>query len=533
MLFVHLASFVALSASHLAHTPTISGYSWRGYGGDPSHSAISTVPATNLNRVLWSASLDDNRSYYGDAVFMHYASPCITASNTVVHAYRYTTSVDGGADYDNWQVFGRAGTTGRQLWSLNTDYSAPDVHPVDNDGEWTSVYPLSLFGKNSVAAAGGGGTVLIKADADAGPSPTSRIVFYSHLANYYSNPSAFSSIKICTPFTSDANGNLWFGYQVGTPLSGAMSQLGTGGVVRISTSGTVAFRSVQSLGFDSNLQQPALNSAPALSRDGNSVYFGVRESNQWGAYLVKLDSMSLALEAHVQVLDPSLSNTGAGEVDESSAAPMVAPDGHVFYGVFGWYWRESHGWMLQFDGNLNQYDTHGVRYPVGAFGWDDTPSVVPSDLVPSYTGSAKYLILSKYNDYAINTPGQPYGQGVNHVAVLDPTSSGTTDWQTGLACMSVVIEVVGITADPDARDQGYTNAVHEWCINSAAIDPFGKSAIINSEDGHCYRWSFISNTLTQNVGIAPATSEAYTSTVIGPDGTCYAINNSRIIAIGH
>jgi hypothetical protein len=396
-----------------------------------------------------------------------------------------------------------------------------------------------LIGSNSAAWAGAGGTVFIRQNADAFTSTTTRVVFYTSLANYNANPSNFAGVKINTPFTSDANGNLWFGYEVDSPVSGSIGQaLGTGGIVRIDTSGGATFRSVNSMPeIDPNLGQTATNSAPALSRDGNSVYFAVREGGyygQWAGYVGKFNAMTLATQASTYLWDPSLQGeAGAGVINESSAAPMVGPDGHVFYGVFGYYWRESHGWMLQFDANLNQYDGNGKRYPVGAFGWDDTASVVASNLVPSYTGSASYLILTKYNDYAINTPGQEYGQGRNMVAVLDPTNDANyTDWQSGINCMDPVITVVGPTPDPDAIEEGYTNAVHEWCINSAVVDPANDSAIINSEDGNCYRWSFATNSLTQMVNIAPATSEAYTSTVIGPDGQIYACNNSFLCAIG-
>ena len=60
--------------------------------------------------------------------------------------------------------------------------------------------------------------------------------------------------------------------------------------------------------------------------------------------------------------------------------------------------------------------------------------------------------------------------------------------------------------------------------------------MINSEDGHLYRWDFAANRLagvnyattppTGGLYLAPSTSEAYTPTVIGPDGAVYAINDA-------
>ena len=63
--------------------------------------------------------------------------------------------------------------------------------------------------------------------------------------------------------------------------------------------------------------------------------------------------------------------------------------------------------------------------------------------------------------------------------------------------MREVLTIAASTPDPDSDDPG---AVREWCINSAAVDPFQKSALVNSEDGVLYRWDFTTNTLTQRSG---------------------------------
>ena len=76
-------------------------------------------------------------------------------------------------------------------------------------------------------------------------------------------------------------------------------------------------------------------------------------------------------------------------------------------------------------------------------------------------------------------------------------------------------------------------AVREWCINSAAIDIPNKSAIVNNEDGVLYRWDFTTNTLSQQIRLTQGVGEAYTPTLIGPDGTVYAINDAVLFAIGN
>jgi len=74
--------------------------------------------------------------------------------------------------------------------------------------------------------------------------------------------------------------------------------------------------------------------------------------------------------------------------------------------------------------------------------------------------------------------------------------------------------------------------VREWCINSAAVDPVSGAILANSEDGKLYRWDLTTNTLGPGITLSPGIGEAYTPTVIGPDGTVYAINWAILNAVG-
>ena len=198
---------------------------------------------------------------------------------------------------------------------------------------------------------------------------------------------------------------------------------------------------------------------------------------------------------------------------------MVGLDGDVYYGVLesNIPAHNERGWLLHFDASLKT-----VKTP-GAFGWDDTPSIVPSDLVPSYQGTSKYLVLTKYNNYK-NTGT---GDGRNKIALLDPNNQTELDPVNGhTTVMNEVLTILGVTPDgPPA------SAVREWCINSAAVDRVTKSAIVNSEDGHLYRWDFTTNTFSQSIGLHGPLGEAYTPTVIGVDGTSWAINDGYLYAI--
>lgn len=147
-------------------------------------------------------------------------------------------------------------------------------------------------------------------------------------------------------------------------------------------------------------------------------------------------------------------------------------------------------------------------------------------VVPSYNGGSAYLILTKYNNYA----GIGTGDGVNKLAVLDPNETQPDEYSSpSVPVMREVLTITGRTPEPQ---RGFPNAVGEWCINSAVVDPITKSAIVNNEDGSAYRWSFENNTLSESIGLTDGAREAYTPTVIGVDGTAYIISDGFLFAVG-
>ena len=147
-------------------------------------------------------------------------------------------------------------------------------------------------------------------------------------------------------------------------------------------------------------------------------------------------------------------------------------------------------------------------------------------MVPSYQGSSTYLLMTKYNNYAgINT-----GDGHNRVAILDPNATENDPVIPTTQVMQEVMTHLGVTPDPDFPT--FPGAVREWCINTAAVDPFTKSVLVNSEDGKLYRWDLTNNTLSEKIRLSGGIGEAYTPTIIGADGTVYAINDAVLDAIG-
>jgi hypothetical protein len=448
-------------------------------------------------------------------LFTHYGSISVTAGNTVL--VPVTTSSG------TYEVEAFSGATGSQIYTLSSCVASGCYTPPGLS--WTPPYGPALSLGTRLYYPGPGGTIFYRTSPDSATGAVGQIAFYGDTL-YNNNQATFNdTVQISTPLTADRSGNIFFGFQVtGSNPAGLVS-----GIARVSFTGAGTWKSAVSLTGDSSANSIAFNCAPALSTAQNIVYVAVSGGNDFdtNGYLVSLNATTLASVGNVQLFDPS---TGLRAVvsSSSSAAPMVGPDGDVYYGVLENPCCSSHndrGWMLHFRPNSSS-TVFTLKTP-GSFGWDNTASVVPAASVPSYTGTSSYLILTKYNNYN----GIGSGNGVNQVAVLDPNGAMPDEYylpsisppNVQVTVMSEVITVTGVGAPP----------VYEWCINTTAIDPFTNAAIINSENGVVYRWDFASNTLSQSVVLTTGRGEAYTPTVIGPDGAVYAINDAVLFSVGN
>jgi hypothetical protein len=336
------------------------------------------------------------------------------------------------------------------------------------------------------------------------------------LSNYLLDTNKFnSSVFINTPLTSDSSGNIYFGFAVERPNSLNLS----GGIARISANGTGTWIAASAAVSDANITKPVHNCAPALNLTETVLYIAVNSGNFTAGYLAALDSKTLAPITQVRLKDPQTGND-APLVDDGTASPTVGSDGDVFFGVLENPFSRGKGWLLHFASDLTQ--TPAMK--PGAFGWDDTASIVPANAVPSYQGTSSYLLFTKYNNYA-----SLGGDGVNRIAILDPRGT-MVDARTGATVMKEVMTIAGVTPDQDFPS--LTNAVREWCINTGVVDPQTKSVLANSEDGKLYRWDLVSNAFPQVITLTPGIGEAYTPTLIGADGTVYAINNATLFAVG-
>ncbi|MBR7746065.1 hypothetical protein [Undibacterium baiyunense] len=484
--------------------PNPVGPPWLSHGGNAQHDGLSAVATQAFSRIVWQTPVDLAPKYSTQGyLLVHYGSPVITAKNTVI------LPVKSEADL-MYRFEARNGNDGKVLWSENTDYIMPPHR-------WTPAYNLSLAANNRVYAPGAGGKVFYREDADAISGTLKVAVFYGE-AVYNANKAAMDkAVMINTPITIDAQNNVYFGFIATAGNPAGLSS----GVARIAADGKASWVSVAQLAPGTGVAKPATNSAFAVSKDQKTLYVVANDNIATGVrqtgYLLALDASSLALKSKVQLIDPN-ENGAANISDDSTASPLVGPDGDVYIGVLEKTYgsHNARGWLLHFNADLSQ-----TKLP-GSFGWDDTPSIVPANLVPSYKGSSSYLLMVKYNNY--ERAGS--GNGMNEIAIIDPHTSQDDEF-ANVKVMKEVITMLAPTPDPNVPG-GFI----EWCINTAAVDPFTKSVIVNSEDGYLYRWDLSTNALSEKIRLTSGLGESYTPTAVGADGKVYAINNAILFAIG-
>src|SRR5690348_1434080 len=167
-----IAFVIGLAAAFPAFAQTVP---WHGYGGDAQHNAQAPAPGQPLVQVHWSIPVDlAPPGFLG----IHYASPMITAANTVL----VPVKLDANGTY---RIRAHAGSTGQLLWKTKVAY----LFPPHN---WVPSIPAYLTEQSRLFFAGPGGTLRFRDSPDAASGTAGSFVFYGR-ANYTADKAAYDS----------------------------------------------------------------------------------------------------------------------------------------------------------------------------------------------------------------------------------------------------------------------------------------------------------------------------------------------------
>jgi hypothetical protein len=211
---------------------------WPTHSHDDQHTGISSVASQPLTRIRWHVPVDLVPPQ--GEIFIHYGSPLVTAANTVIVPVKTTTG---------FRVEGHNGATGQKMWTQATKYQVPNAAFLPAIGP-------TLSG-NQLFVPDFAGRVIVRQTPDQARGTVSRRVFYGK-KNYAANPTVYQqNVQINTPLTTDANGNLYFGFLALGPTPIGLQS----GLARIAADDTGTWVSATSISGDASVTNVAMSCA--------------------------------------------------------------------------------------------------------------------------------------------------------------------------------------------------------------------------------------------------------------------------------
>lgn len=521
---------------------------WSQFGGNPRHTSNAALTAQPLARVLADFTHDPfvpDEIQQGGTLLVHYPAPLLDGDDVFMSGKEHVF-VGPSVPVTRWSVHRLHWENGNlvEKWSVMTDWE-PVPYRL---GLWEPVFQVVLANGFLFAPAVGG--TLLQIDRTTG-GIIRRI-----------NP--FATIDSLTfvsgPPAVDSAGNLFYGafrMQGADPwrtdVAGAWLVRVTPGLnatavpfstlVQNAPKGTDLCTYQFSPGsarmpplpdsvppsITCGSQRPGLNVAPAIAANGTIYVLSRAHFNDYWSYLIAVnpdltpkwtaslrnrfhDGCNVLLPANGTVggcpagtttgVDPWQNQPGSGRVvDNSTASPVVAPDGSIIYGSYTLY-NGSQGHLMQFAADGTYLDH---AYP---FGWDTTPAIW------QHTGT--YSIVTKENHY-ISDYGPQQTPGY-YVTQIDPLFH--VEWQYRNPSRTVCRDGVCVE-----EDDGF-----EWCVNAPAIDA-GGTVYVNAEDGMLYSLAQ-GGILLDRLSLNGPLGAAYTPVAIDAQGRVYGQSGGHLFAVG-
>ena len=520
---------------------------WSQFGGNPRHTGITATTVQPLVRILADITHDPlvpGEIQVGSGnLYVHYASPLLDGDD-VFMSFKGTVPRGPLPPLTVWSVHRLQWENGQlvEKWLATSDWT-PEPFLA---GLWEPVFQ-SVMANGFLYAPAAGGT-LLKIDRNNG-NVIQRINPFAIIdpMTFVSGPPAVDSsgnifygafrMQNADPWRSDITG-AWLvrvtpgGEATATPFStlvaGApkasdlcFSQFARGSA-NIPPTPTAVPPSVPC-----GSQRPGINVAPAVAPDGTIYIMSRGHLNDYWSYLVAvnpdltpkwatslrnrfLDGCNVFLPPNgtdggcpvgtETGVDPWENQPGSGRViDNSTASPVVAPDGSVIYGAYTLY-NGDQGHLMHFAADGTYLDH---AYP---FGWDTTPAV--------WQHNGTYSLVTKENHYF----GDLYSDPGDFVTQLN--SQFRLEWRYRNPSRTVCRQNVCVD-----EEFGF-----EWCVNAPAIDAQG-TVYVNGEDGIIYAVRQ-GGVLFDRLSLGGPLGAAYTPVAVDAQGRVYAQTGGHLFAVG-
>jgi hypothetical protein len=572
---------------------------WPQWGQNAQHTGFLNVAGQSLDRIVADIVYDplvpDEMAKNDDDLLVHYQVPLVEGDDVFMESKSGDYTV-GDYATQRWHQnrFSWAGGQLTKIWTFDSDW----VPPGSSKDFWEPVYH-AVLANGFVYDPGAGGSIF-KLDRSNG-SVIARINPFGTI-----DPHTYTA----SPLTADTAGNIYYNV-IKLHDTGQFYKNDAKDSLLVTVAPDDSFRIVSyttllagrvpaptdlcynvfpdaSLPWPPDataipgqvtcgLQRIALNIAPALSSDQQTIYVVTRAHfiSRYG-YLVAINNSNLRLQwatslrgddripgdyfsggyfidgcgvpitqggwlppngqpngcrdldaagnAAIFGRDPATNRLGGGRVlDDSSSTPTVAPDGSILYGAYTRYnWAQGH--MMRFSASGEFLGAFG-------FGWDTTPGIYQHDGTYSiviknnhYGGLGSYCNVAAIcpEDRDATNPNSPEQYFITQLA---PNLSVEWSFQNTntLSCSRNADGSVSCVND---HPHGF-----EWCVNALVIDRNGV-VYANSEDGNLFA-ILQGGLLKQRIFQQLALGAAYTPTSLGTDGRIYTQNAGHMFVVAH
>jgi outer membrane protein assembly factor BamB len=577
------ALFAAAAASLVAVVPPAP--SWPQWAQNPQHTGFLDVRAQDLNRIIadfvYDPLVPQEQALNGGDLLVHYQVPLVEGNDVYMESKAGNYN-KGTYSSQSWHQNRLTWVNGvlTKVWTFDSDWVAPGSQ---NDF-WEPVYH-AVLANGFIYDPGQGGTIFKLNKADG--SVVKRINPFGKMIN----PNTYT----VSPLTADNAGNVYYNVLRLQDNGPFYSQDAVDSwIVKVAPDDSITMRSYTGMNpaaptglcpgiFDDSqlpwppsanavppmvpcgLQRVALNIAPAISADGQTLYTLTRGHFLIGSrhsFLLALSTADLSMQwaaslrdrfndgcgvppsqdgtlppngkpggcrdlgpagnAAILGRDPAQNTRGAGRVlDDASSTPTVAPDGSILYGAYSRYNYAQ--------GHLMRFSAAGQFLGSFNFGWDSTPAI--------FQHAATYSIVIKNNHYS----GLGSYCNVDAFCPTDRTSTNQASPEEFFVTQlspSMTVEwsfqntnTQSCTRQADGSVTCVNDHPHsfEWCVNAPVVDRLGV-VYANSEDGNLYAINQ-GGTLRQKLFQQLALGAAYTPVSLGGDGKIYSQNAGHLFVV--